>query len=155
MGTVPSAVKWIAGILITISFITLVVMVYSPVTDSGKAASTDTQALNTELAEQKYLIYDNSEVSGSQVVGALRKFESQGKDQKLAVYVETGRNGGAGTWYYSQFNGDQVVSSTTVSLEKAVKTTDNNYINPSGRFDASIERDSNGVIRSVKFVQKK
>lgn len=53
-----------------------------------------------------------------------------------------------------QFGSDQVTASSVTSIEKAMKPTDNNYINPSGRFNGTIERDTNGVIRAVKFVQR-
>lgn len=153
MGSASTAVKWIAGLLMTIVLITVVLNVFKPAADAGKESSKDTQGIIKELQEQTFLPYDNNEVSGSQVIGTLRKFETQGKDQTIGLYVETGRSGG--TWYYSQFTGDQVVASSTTSLEKAVKSTDSQYINPSGRFDSNIERDSNGVIRAIKFVQKK
>ena len=153
MGSASTALKWVAGILMTIVLITVVLMVFKPAQDAGKESAKDARAIVKELQEQTFAPYDNNEVSGSEVMGALRKYETQGKEQTIAIYVETGRNGG--TWYYSQFTGDNVVASTTNSLEKAVKSTDNQYINPSGRFAATIEKDSNGVTRAVKFVQKK
>ncbi|TBV85465.1 hypothetical protein [Lysinibacillus sp. OL1] len=154
MGTATKAFKWIAGLLMAITFISAVLMIFVLSMDGAKTGSNDAQAMTTELSEQRFMNYDNNEVSGSQVISALRKFETQGKDQKIAIYVETGRNVGAGTWYYSQFGSDQVTASSVTSIEKAMKPTDNNYINPSGRFNGTIERDTNGVIRAVKFVQR-
>ncbi len=155
MGTSNKAFNWVVGLLMTLAFITVVLTIFVLAMDGAKTGSNDAQAMTAELSEQRYLIYDSSEVSGSQVIGALRKFETQGNDQKLAIYVETGRNVGAGTWYYSQFGSDQVTASSVTTIEKAMKPTDNNYVNPSGRFNGSIVRDTNGVIRAIKFTQRK
>lgn len=155
MNTANKAFNWVVALFMTIVFIGIVLLVFVLAMDGAKSGSNDAQAITTELSEQRFMMYDNSEVSGSQVVSALRKFEIPGKDQKLAIYVETGRNVGAGTWYYSQFGSDQVTPSSVVSVEKAMKPTDNNYINPSGRFTGNVERDSNGVIRAIRFTQRK
>lgn len=154
MNTASSAFKFIAGFFMTLAFIGVVVAIFVLSMDGAKTGTNDAQAMTTELSEQRFMIYDNNEVSGSQVVGALRKYETQAKDQKLAIYVETGRNAGAGTWYYSQFDGGQVTESSVKSIKNATSPTDISYINPSGRFMANIERDANGALRAIRFVQK-
>lgn len=143
-----------AALFLTLALIGLSVSVFAPSTDAAKTAQTDFSNTTTELKDQKYLIFDNTVISGSQVVNALRKFEKDGKSQSLALYVETGKNKGAGVWYYSQFAGDRVGVSATQDLKLTSDVTDNNYINPSGMFDSIVERDTNGVIRAIKFKQQ-
>lgn len=143
-----------AALFLTLALIGLSVSVFAPSTDAAKTAQTDFSNTTTELKDQKYLIFDNTVISGSQVVNALRKFEKDGKSQSLALYVETGKNNGAGIWYYSQFTGDRVGISSTQDLKQTSEVTNNNYINPSGMFDSIVERDKNGVIRAIKFTQQ-
>lgn len=143
-----------ASLLFTIAAIVIGNNAYTPAADAAKTSQTEFSTLATEITEQKYMSYDNQTVSGSSVISALRKFEAQGKSQQIALYVETGKNSGAGTWYYSSFVGSSVSTSSTTDLALATKPTDNNYINPSGLFDSSIERDKNGVVRAVRFVQQ-
>jgi hypothetical protein len=155
-GTVSTALKFGASLFLVLALINMAVNVFSPSTEATKAATTDFSNTTTELKDQKYLIYDTTVISGSQVVNALRKFEKEGKDQSLALYVETGKNGpGAGVWYYSNFTGGSVTQSATQDLTATSAVTDNGYINPSGMFKANIQRDSNGVIRAIKFVQQR
>ncbi|UZN01251.1 hypothetical protein OL548_34430 (plasmid) [Lysinibacillus sp. MHQ-1] len=94
-------------------------------------------------------------VSGSQVLTALRRFESQAKDETIALKVQTGKNS-TGQWYYSRFEADKVDKSGAVSdISTTTNVTHAEYINPSGMFAASVHRDSNGVIRAIQFVQEK
>ena len=154
MGVPGLALRFGAGLFLTIALIGIWVNVFSPATESAKAAQSEFSNTTTELKDQKYLIYDNTTVSGSQVLNALRKFENEAEDRTIALYVETGKNNGAGVWYYSQFASDEVTESTTDDLDLATDATDNNYINPTGMFQAGIERDNNGVIRAIRFVQQ-
>lgn len=154
--TVSTALKFGAALFLVLALIGLAVNAFSPATDATKTATTDFSNTTTELKDQKYLIYDNTVISGSQVVNALRKFEKDGKSQTIGLYVETGKNTtGAGVWYYSTFASDKLTESTTQDLTLTSTVTDDNYINPSGTFESIVERDSNGVIRAIKFTQQK
>ncbi|MGE7983792.1 hypothetical protein [Solibacillus sp. NPDC093137] len=153
--TVSTALKFGAALFLVLALIGLAVNAFSPATDATKTATTDFSNTTTELKDQKYLIYDNTVISGSQVVNALRKFEKDGKTQTIGLYVETGKNNGAGVWYYSEFASDKLTESTTQDLTLTSTVTDNNYINPSGTFESIVDRDSNGVIRAIKFTQQK
>lgn len=153
--TVSTALKFGAALFLVLALIGLAVNAFSPATDATKTATTDFSNTTTELKDQKYLIYDNTVISGSQVVNALRKFEKDGKSQTIGLYVETGKNNGTGVWYYSTFGSDKLTASTTQDLALTSTVTDNNYINPSGTFESIVDRDSNGVIRAIKFTQQK
>lgn len=152
---VAAALKFAAGIILAVVLVAVGIMVFTPAADSAKTVTTDFAANTTELKDQKYLIYDNTVVSGSQVLSALRKFETEGKARNLAINVKTGKNP-AGTWYYSQFvsGTTELATSAIQNLERAVNTTHYDYINPAGMFDSKIERDRNGVIRAVHFTQQ-
>lgn len=148
-----------AALFLTLALIGLAVNVFTPSTEAAKTAQTEFSTTTKELKDQKYLIFDNTAITGSQVMAALRKFEKEGSEQSIALHVATGKNP-TGTWYYSSFT-DKTAALTAVAngdgtdnLAYTSDVTNIDYINPSGMFDANIERDSNGVIRAIKFKQQ-
>ena len=144
-----TALMFGAALFLVLALIGIAVNVFSPATEAAKTATTDFSQATTELKDQKYLIFDNTTISGSQVVNAIRKFESEGKASNIGIFVKTGKN--SGNWYYNALNGDTM---TTAQEPKNVNdSTNSEYINPSGMFKASITRDSNQVIRAIEFVQ--
>ena len=151
--TTATALKFAAGIILAIVLVSIAINVFTPASESAKAVTQDFSLNTAELKEQKFLLYDNTVVNGSQVISALRKFESQGLAQEIAIQVKTGKNA-AGTWYYSTFDNTNVTASGVKNLENAVDYTHIDYINPSGLFDATVSRDTNGVIRGITFVQQ-
>ncbi|MBQ0139976.1 MAG: hypothetical protein KBT36_11800 [Kurthia sp.] len=151
--TTATALKFAAGIILAIVLVAIAINVFTPASDSAKAVTTDFAANTTELKDQKYLIYDGTVVSGSQVISALRKFENEATEGSIALKVETGKNN-VGTWYYSQFAGDSVTPSSTVNLANTTNVSSVDYINSSGMFNTKVTRDSNGVIRAITFTQQ-
>lgn len=146
-----TALMFGAALFLVLALIGIAVNVFSPATEAAKTATTDFSAATTELKDQKYLIYDNTTISGSQVVNALRKFEQDGSAGNIGIRVKTGR--GSDSWYYNNVssNGDTVTP--TGKPTNVNNATNTEYINPSGMFKASIKRDSNQVIRAIEFVQ--
>ncbi|GEL05558.1 hypothetical protein [Rummeliibacillus stabekisii] len=142
-----------AGILLAIALITLSVLVYSTSTEPAKSATSDFNNLSTELKDQKYLSYDNTTVSGSQVVNAVRRFATEGKNNDLGLKIVTGQ--GNSTWYYNTVsNSGDTLTASTSSVSEINNTNSSQYVNPSGTFKANIVRDSNQVIRAIEFVQQ-
>ncbi len=152
-GTVSTALKFGAALFLVLAIIGIAVNVFSPATEAAKVATTDFSASTTELKDQKYLIYDNTTISGSQVVNALRKFQAEGEAGNIAVEVITGTNGGKS--YFGTFSGDTVTPSSAEGAKttKVNDSTSKEFINPSGMFKATVERDTNSVIRLIKFTQ--
>lgn len=148
--TTPKALIFGAGLFIALALIAIAVNVFSPATEAAKASTTDFSAATTELKDQKYLIYDNTTISGSQVVNAIRKFESEGKIGNISIKVITGT--GSTTSYYNTFDG-QTISAVGTKPTNVNDSTHTEYINPSGMFKAEVKRDKNSVIRSVVFKQ--
>lgn len=152
MNTIPTAIKFGAGLLFAIALVTIGLVVFTPSTDAAKSSTAELSSINNELKDQKYLVYDNNSVSGSQVTNALRKFKADGEAGKIAIQVKTGKNK-AGTWYYNTFSTSSGVASGGSTTENINESTHNEYINPSGDFKASIEYDTNQVIRAIIFEQ--
>lgn len=156
--TTATAIKFAAAIIMAVVLVGIGIMVFTPAADSAKSVTTDFTSTTTELQDQKYLTYDNTKVSGSQVINALRKFKSQAAEGSIGLYVQTGKDGSgttSGTWYYANFDGTTV--STTGAQTDLSKTSDvknTGYVNPAGMFKADVQRDKNGVIRAIKFIQE-
>lgn len=148
----PTALKFAAGLFLVLALIAIAVNVFSPATEAAKTATTDFSSATTELKDQKYLIYDNTTISGSQVVNALRKFKTEGEAGNLAINVKTGKNS-SGTWYYNTFSAGSGISQGGKEPTLINTSTDPEYVNPSGMFRATVHRDSNSVIRAIEFVQ--
>ncbi|MGF9975484.1 hypothetical protein [Viridibacillus arvi] len=153
LGSASQALKLGAGLLLTLAIISLCVVVYSASTDPAKSSTSDFNGMASELKDQKYLSYDNTTVSGSQVINAIRRFSSEGKAGNLGVQVVTGQ--GNSSWYFNSVseNGDSVTTSTS-DISKLSDSVSPQYVNPSGTFDSIVVRDSNQVIRAIKFTQQ-
>lgn len=136
-----------AALFITIALITLGVIVYNTASDGAKAANKEFSSIQTELSEQTFLVYDNTDVSGSQVINAIRKFD----DENVGIKVTTGKGT---TWYnYDATNPDSLATATGAIANTSIESNAE-YVNPSGKFSAKILRDSNDVIRAIHFVQQ-
>lgn len=148
--TTATALKFAAGIILAIVLVGIAIMVFTPAADSAKSVTNDFTNNTTELQDQKYLMYDNTVVSCSQVINAIRKFK--GQEGEIGVQVTTGKST---NWYLSEFNKEaDTITELQTDLVNATTNNHVDYINPSGMFDAVIERDKNGVIRSIKFKQQ-
>ncbi|NLY17604.1 MAG: hypothetical protein GX045_01300 [Clostridiaceae bacterium] len=141
------AILMSAGVVVTLIVVSIGFMLMR----SGQQAAKDTMGklgqVNEELSESQYAMYDDNEVSGYDVVNALKKF----KNEYIGIYVETKKNGGK--WYIYSVSGDSLTASTNemknVMDEKSIE-----YINPYGKFTSEIQRDLNGTIIAIKFTQK-
>lgn len=145
-------IKWAAGIVITLAIISIAFIVFNIAKDGTMAGVNKIGNMNSQIAESDITIYDEQEVSGSEVVNVIRK----NKDTYLGVLVKTGKNT-TGTWYgYSgSISGGTVSLSgvSSVSLSNAMDETSNQYINPNGRFAGKVYRDENGAAVAISFTQ--
>ncbi|MFD1736221.1 ABC transporter permease [Bacillus salitolerans] len=137
-----------AGLFLTIALITLMVTIFGTASNAGKAAQNEFTGLQTELAEQTFLVYDGTVVTGSQVLSALNKFDGH---TEFGVMVQTGLST---AWYYANASNPNSLTAATASTINTKIQGSTYYINPSGKFNATIVRDSNDVIKAIKFVQQ-
>ena len=141
-----------AGIMLTITIITVAVIIVAIVINYTKTAQDDISGMTDTLSQTKYSAYDNSTVSGSQVLNAVRQYNNQ---DGFGVVVKTGK--GTSTNYGYTFNettGDITSTTNNVNLSPAQDQANTNYVNPSGRFTSKLVSDSNGVVRGIVFSQK-
>lgn len=146
-------IKWAAGIVITLAIISIAFVVFNMAKDGTMEGVSKISAMNAQIAESDITIYDNQEISGSEVVNVIRKFE----DSYLAIQVQTGKNS-SGSWYgYSASISSGVAtigSTSSTTITSAIDEKSNQYINPNGRFMSKVHRDANGAAVAMVFVQK-
>lgn len=150
MGTISKAVVFGASLFFALALVTIAVVVFGPATESAKSATSDFSTVTNELKDQKYLIYDNTTISGSQVVNAIRKFKAEGESGDIAIQVN--RIDDTTNWYYNEFSGDANTGGT--DPDNITDSMHIEYINPGGDFETTVVRNKNSVIRAIIFTQK-
>ncbi|MGN7357104.1 ABC transporter permease [Paenibacillus sp. SAF-054] len=160
MNNASSALKVAAGIFLTIALITIVVILFISAQEATKTAQNNFSDIQTELSQASFTVYDGTSISGSQVTNALRKFRD--KDQ-FGILVKTGKNRG-GQWYGNtlfieddltddRYGAVDDLKNRTGDLRNTTLESSNEYVNPSGKFKASIVKDRSNVVRGLIFVQ--
>lgn len=158
MNNASSALKVAAGIFLTIALITIVVILFVSAQEATKTAQNNFSDIQTELSQASFTVYDDTTISGSQVTNALRKFRD--RDQ-FGIQVKTGKNSG-GEWYGYVLNIGVSESSETYGSVTGPSQADignswnevlNQYVNPSGKFKASVVKDNSNVVRGLIFTQ--
>ncbi|AGA60031.1 hypothetical protein Theco_4029 (plasmid) [Thermobacillus composti KWC4] len=149
-----------ASLLLTIALITIGVMVFLNAQDGAKTATKKFSGLNVELSQAEFVAYDNSVVSGSNVVNAIRKYT--GPNYEFGISVKTGKASTA-VWYGRQLNTTvppgtagygSVIGNGTGTISNAQNETSSDYVNPNGTFTSQIVKDENNVVRGIVFVQQ-
>lgn len=152
MNNASSALKVAAGIFLTIALITIVVILFISAQEATKTAQNNFSDIQTELSQAAFTVYDGTTISGSQVTNALRKYKD--KDQ-FGVFIATGKNT-AGQWYGNVLAADGSIpnpNSRQGNIQDVMDEKSAEYVNPSGKFKASIVKDDSNVIRGIKFYQ--
>lgn len=138
-----------AGTIVTCLIISLGFFIAKEAKDSATSGANQISKLNNEFMENDKVIYDATEVSGSEVINVIRKF----RNDMLAILVTTKK----GTTAYNY-----TVDEKAGTLDKAAVTeyqagkavTEKDYINPTARFMGNVIRDANGTIIGIKFEQR-
>jgi hypothetical protein len=154
MTNVVKAILIAASIFFTLAIVSIGVIVVTTGQDSVKQATSEISGIQSELADQTFLIYENNTISGSQVLNTLRKYKDR---EYFGIYVETGKNAvGNGTWYFYNVSDYDSISKSgaTDDLTNTTNESSAHYINPSGQFNSSLIYDSNNVIRGIRFIQQ-
>lgn len=157
MNNAQSALKVAAGIFLTIALITIVVLLFVSAQEATKTAQNEFSSIQTELSKASFTVYDNTAVSGSQVVNAIRKFYKQ---DQFGIRVITGKNKShgitKGTYYGSDVldNGTFSSAKRNENLDLSTLESLDSYVNPSGKFKARVIVDQSNVTRGIVFEQQ-
>ncbi len=141
-----------ATIFLTIGLITIAVSIYFIAVAGTKTAQDDMSGLTNTLQQSKFSAYDNSIVSGSQIINVIRQYMKQ---DAFGVKVTTGKK--STKIYGDTFDektGEVSKGTKNDDLDDAQDQSSADYINPSGRFTSKVITDSNGVVRGIVFTQR-
>lgn len=138
-----------AGVIITCVVIGLGFYIAREAKDTASNGAGQITKLNAEFADTNKTMYEGIEVSGSEVLNAIRKFQGD----TVGVMVKTNKTS---TYYLYEFDSTsgELEAKSTNSYKEAQNELSTSYINPSGRFEGGVVRDSNGTITGLTFMQK-
>lgn len=138
-----------AGIIITCIIISLGFYIAREASDTASSGTGQINELKAEFADTSKTMYDNTEVSGSEVINVIRKFG----DEMIGVKVQTKKNTSYYIYQFSDTDGT-LKNASSLDYKSAQNTASANYINPTGRFLGAVVRDANGTITGLSFVQQ-
>ena len=138
-----------AGIIITCIIISLGFYIAREASDTASSGTGQINELQAEFADTSKTMYENTEVSGSEVITVIRKFS----DEMIGVKVQTKKNTSYYIYQFSDTDGS-LKNTSSLDYKSAQNVTSSNYINPTGRFLGTVVRDANGTITGLSFVQQ-
>lgn len=135
-----------AGVVITCIVVGLGFYLSREASNSGNKAISQISEMTAEYGEIEKIMYDDTVVSGNEVLSAISKFEDDINEGVMTVTVFTGK---------SSDDSDGIsFNNKSCDLASVKKKADTSYINPSGSFRGEITRDDNGVITGLIFRQE-
>ncbi len=138
MSNVTTIIKLGAAVLITVAAIAIAIALFGQGADITKNSESDIKGISQVIASKKYDAYNSTEVSGSNVVNAVRMY---GETNTLTVTVKT------------KASTDAVAYSST-NKYAVTNSTDDKYINPVGTFASTLATNANGIVTQISFAQK-
>lgn len=156
-----------AGAIITC----IVVVVGFSLTKSGKSDTNQATEQYTSMIEGyddvKLSSYDGITMSGSDVAGCIKECDQllSAKDYSFSIVVKTLENT-SGVYYWNAVDGKAALSPTPAPVKadypsafemntSTAHSTDDNYINPKGKFLGAVTRNDNGIITVLTFTQQR
>ena len=138
-----------AGIIITCIIMSLGFYIAREASDTASSGTGQINELQAEFADMSMTMYENTEVSGSEVINVIRKFSNE----MIGVRVQTKKNTSYYIYQFSDADGS-LKNASALDYKSAQDATSANYINPTGRFLGAVVRDANGTITGLSFVQQ-
>lgn len=138
-----------AGTIITCIVIGLGFYIAREARDTASSGAGQINKLNAEFSDTSKTLYEGTEVSGSEVLNVIRKFQ----DEAVGIMVKTNKTT---SYYIYEFNDTtgELKEKSAQDYKTAQNELSSSYINPNGRFEGGVVRDSNGTITGLTFTQK-
>lgn len=137
-----------AGTIITCLIISLGFFIAREAKDSASNGTGQISKLNAEFMENDKVIYDGTEVSGSEVINVIRKF----RNESIGIVVTTKRSTTSYNYTVDEENG-MLKKSDVAEYKSGTGAEEMNFINPTARFNGKVIRDANGTVTGIKFTQ--
>lgn len=154
-------------IAVTILLAAILIGVVFLIARQGKSVVNEKlEVISNAIAENQsdgYLMYENTKVTGNEVLEVIKK--AVDRKDCICIRVITGMNlsnkNMKGTDYNYKFEEEadgMQITQISPAVNKPVpnaqeQVTNENYVNPAGRFRCEIKRDANGVVIALIFTQ--
>jgi len=155
-------------IAVTILLAAILIGVVFLIARQGKSVVNEKlEVINHAISENQsdgYLIYENTKISGNEVMSVIKKAVDN-KDS-VCIRVITGMNqtSNSSKWTDYNYKGEETTGSFQITpISAAVnkpipnaegRVTDENYVNPTGMFQCEVKRDANGTLVALIFTQE-
>lgn len=156
-GNIQKALWLGVSILLFIAVVAIGMSLYSRGAAIAREGGDELDNTAKQLSASQYAVYDNKEVSGSDVIDAINKYKLMAGE--IQVNVTTG--GGTTTTYISTGSASNggLTPMTLTTINTMIKASQNKsapstYINPYGSYYATLVYDVNDTIRAIDFVQQ-
>lgn len=136
MDNVKKGIMFAVGLLLTIGVIGWGLGFYGKATNMTKVADSSLNDMTSTISQSKYTEYDNTTVSGTQAINAIRLYASA----TLSINVVT-RAAGASIY-------------TSPTSYTVVDITNVNYIEPTGSFRSTVSKTANGTVNLISLIQQ-
>lgn len=157
MENAQKALLMAAGLFLTIALITIGVVMFMSAQDATKKTQDSFTGMQNDLSQSEFTIYDETIITGSQVVDALKRYEYI---DAFSIGVKSGANNEF-LWYGTSTTAsdilDKMIDETAKGSDGTIKDIKkkgaDDYINPSGRFKAYVLVDENDMVAGLAFKQ--
>lgn len=174
MENISTGLKWAIGLIVTLLIVAAGISVYMVSNGNFKRAQEQALSQSSSLSQTEFTVYDKTNVTGSDVLEAVKRYEGR---PEFSILVDTGLTD---THYYPKgfdscyklpsgtaaFGATAVVTDdscstgtgtgtgTTVDYSTMTNRDEEEFVNTTARFEADIFRDGNGEVRLLRFTQK-
>lgn len=163
MSQIAGWLKWTISILITIAAISAGMMLWNKALIIRDEADDQVKRQSKAIAETQYSAFDNTLVSGSQILTAYRRYENK---DVFSLYIQIQKSGSVQNFGMQpkgsnlspcrnfDFNSGKLSngqSTCNVSEEQVTNVNDVHYIPPQARFRSLVIRDENDRISGLFF----
>lgn len=138
-----------AGLVLALVFISVVIMYSRSSMEASGEVNKKIEVQNQSMLESEFTMYDATEVTGSQVINVIRKYEQE-NTEKICIEVDNKKS--VNDYVYTA---DLSAKSDKKAVDAKDKSDLTNYINPSSMFLGEVVRDEDtGTIIMVKFTKQ-
>lgn len=128
-------ISFAAGVLIVIGLVSVALVIYNIVMPMLNTGVKNTSSISQRITNSGYSQYDGTTKQGSEVISAINTQASE--DLKITVKTNSNPSG---------------KSYTTTSYNITDKDNDN-YIEPTEKFDSKLVVNTNGAVTEILFTQ--
>lgn len=136
MDNIKKGIMFAVGLLLTIGVIGWGLGFYGKATNMTKVADSSLNDMTSTISQSKYTEYDNTVVSGTQTINAIRLYASS----SLSITVST-KAGGSSVY-------------TTPTAYTVVDISNVNYIEPTATFKSQVSKTANGTVNMISLIQQ-